>query len=74
MPFNKQEQEDLPDPEKNLSDSETEVPVQQQKKKVTSSLMKKKTAETSRKRKLLDQGNSEIDKALGKRKKINRND
>ena len=56
-----QVEEDLPDPEKNLPHSETEVQTKPQKKKVTFSLRKKKSVENSKKRKLFYEGNSEIE-------------
>ena len=69
-----QVEEDLPDPEKNPSHSETEVHAKPQKKKVTFSLRKKISVENSKKRKLLNEGNSEIEQVIGKRqrKKIRR--
>ena len=56
-----QVEEDLPDPEKNLPHSEMELHAKPQKKKVTFSLRKKKSVENSKKRKLLNEGNSEIE-------------
>ena len=64
-----QVEEDLPDPEKNLPHSETEVHAKPQKKKVTFSLRKKKSVENSKKRKLLNEGNSEIEQVIGKRQR-----
>ena len=64
-----QVEEDLPDPEKNLPHSETEVQTKPQKKKVTFSLRKKKSVENSKKRKLLNEGNSEIEQVIGKRQR-----
>ena len=40
-----------------------------QKKKVTFSLRKKKSVENSKKRKLLNEGNSEIEQVIGKRQR-----